>query len=503
MTEIVIDKNTKLDEEQLKKIFKTRDAFSFTHFGKRLFRSQQRFSNKLIESVVNNEGWTLAAEFSRQSGKTESLVISVLYIAMFYSVIVKKFNLPNTGFFNIGIFAPQYQQSKTDFDRIKRYLKDLMEQGYGFKVSEANGNSLLLETPGHIPIQIYCFSASSTSNTESKTLNLIILEEAQKLLDDVIDNTIAPMGMHTRATKLYIGTAGYKRCRFWEMLETLPEDFKVVSPVDVTIKERDEMFKKTGDTIYQNYQKSIDKELRELNLSEDSDAYKVQYKLIWVLGKGQFIEYKKLIDLETEYEVFDTYGRAYELYGGIDWGKQYDSTVFTVIDADGRIIMWKEISGVDYASQVEEIYDIINNKYNGSLRKIWCDSTGNQDMGVSMLRQRCKGLPVQIIGYNMSSQGKDFMFKSLHSLLHPVIFKGEVIEEPKLKIPKKQSPEKERFIRQMMDFQVEVKGDIWKCHHPEGAGYHDDFCDSLALACLGITKMKERRKSSSGRFAIR
>ena len=55
---------------------------------------------------------------------------------------------------------------------------------------------------------------------------------------------------------------------------------------------------------------------------------------------------------------------------------------------------------------------------------------------------------------------------------------------------------KEKFIRQFLDLQKEIKNNKWSCNHPQGPQYHDDYCDSLALACYCFKPLlvpKERR----------
>lgn len=488
----------KLNEQQLNHIYNIRNSFIYSHYKKILTHSQKRFSNRVIKSILNNEGKTIAACFSRQSGKTEALVLTVLFLAMFYGSIVKLFNLPNTGFLNIGIFAPQYGQSKTDFDRIKTYLKVLENGGYGFSPEEFNGNTIKLEMKNKIPVEIYCFSASPTSHTESKTINLIILEEAQNLLDVVIDNTISPMGVHTKATKLYIGTAGYVRCRFKELLSSLADEDKVIVPVDIVLKERQELFKLTNNPVYLNYKDSVMKEMRELQQGEDSDAYRVQYKLEWILEKGQFITYENLMKLEIDIDFKQMKDFSSKiLYAGIDWGKQYDSTILTIVEANGRVIFWLEISGTDYVSQIKEICRVFSSVFGFNIKRVYCDSTGNQDMGVDMLKKELSNTKIEVVAVPMTAQKKDFMYKSLWSLMHPVILDEKMVEDSIIRFPKAYSREKEKFIKQFIDLQKDIQRDMWHCHHPEGNGYHDDYTDSLALACLGLSKTIEPNKHHS------
>jgi len=399
-------------------------------------------------------------------------------------------NIPHGEFFNIGFFAPQGEQAKTDFDRIKNQLNILKEsRKYKFNIMESNGTTLTL-TSNKLPLrQTFCFSASPTSNTESKTLNLIFLEEAHGLLDEKIDNTISPMGAATNALRVYIGTAGCRRCRFHTMIESLPEEDVVIAPLDVVLKERQILYEKTGNPIFLNYAKFIEEEKR--TIGENSDAFKMQYLLQWQLARGQFITFKELFALEQDYTAQMVYGVGEPLCGGLDFGKMHDSTVFTIVGKySGRIVDWLKILGDDYSSQYEQIEAFIKPQYAKLLQEINCDATGNQDMAVDELRKRFRQYSINVNGVKLTAQMNDLMYKNLSMLMKPTYMDGRVIRPPFLKIPKANSPEKDEFVRQFLDLTKEIKNNLLTCNAPEGAGFHDDMCDSLGLACLSLSPMR-------------
>ena len=115
-----------------------------------------------------------------------------------------------------------------------------------------------------------------------------------------------------------------------------------------------------------------------------------------------------------------------------------------------------------------------------------CDSTGTQDMAVDMLRAELRKTTLQIPvkGYSFSVY-KDQMYKNLAMMmLDKKDEEGKIIQKAKIKFPVAFGVEKEKFIKQFTDLQKEIKNNKWNCHHPEGATYHDDYPDSLALACM-------------------
>jgi hypothetical protein len=491
-------KNMYLKSADLKKIYKVRDVFFRRVFNRVLSCSQRKFSNRVILKVLNNRGGNIAAEFSRQSGKTECVSKTIVFLLLFYYPIVKKFNIPHTEYFNIGIFAPQQEQAKTDFNRIKEDLKQVKHKNYyNFEFGEFNGNTITLREEGKPPRTVYCFSASPTSNTESKTLNLIILEEAQLLNDEKIKNTIEPMGAHTNALMVYIGTSGYQKCEFLNKIETLNIKDKIICDCYRAINERKVLYSDTKDPIFLNYEKFINQKKREYG--ENSDAFKTQYLLKWVLERGQFITYNELMSLEKEYEIPKGWGPAESIYVGIDWGKSYDSTIVTLVRGNGQLIDWLELTGDNYNNQYIEIFKFCK-PYIGSIKMIHCDATSNQDMAVDVIKNKFKPYGVKVIGVSFSATTKDFMYKNLHSLMTPILVDDKIIKPSFLSFPKEHSPEKEKFVNQFLNLQKEIANEKWRCNHPDGPGFHDDYCDSCALACYPLRNLA--KKKPKNRFSV-
>ena len=475
-----------MEQEQinLNKIYELRDKFIVAVKGREYFPSQKALSNKILKSVFLNEGEVIVGEFTRQHGKTTLISETVGFLDLFYFPICIQYGIEHYNEYNVGFFAPQQQQAQTGFNLLKDFLMLCKNKGFDFNIDAFNGDTINIwdKFPRR---QIYCFTASPTSHPESKTLHLIIYDESQDMVDRQIDKAIAPMGSSTNATQIFIGVAGYQRCKFWNLIETLPNENKFIVPVDEAIKERDEMYAKTKNLMYKNYKKFLEKQLRLQGITEDSDHYKTQYLLQWILERGQFITYDNLQALEKDYTIYEEYSD--EMFGGIDWGKAHDSTVLTVIDGGLNIINWHEWIGDDYNTQIEEIANIIKTKYHG-LKNLNCDSTGNQDMGVDSLRAKLNQYNVntRVNGVNFSTH-KDGMYKNLHRLMHNITMNGKIVEEAKIGFPLNYNVKiKEKFIRQFLDLQKEIKNEKWHCHHPEGPQYHDDYTDSLALACYNF-----------------
>jgi len=300
---------------------------------------------------------------------------------------------------------------------------------------------------------------------------------------------------NTNATAVWIGVAGYKKCRFWELGETLPAYNKVIVTYKKVLKEHEKRFKITKDPFYNNYRKYIDKTIREIG--EDSPEFKTQYMMEWQLEKGQFITYDRLMECEADYHIRKRYPKYLKLYAGIDWGKMHDSTILTIINRAGEIVFWEEWNGDDYASQIEDIVHLFVSRF-PAVEKVHCDATGNQDMGVDQLRASCKkaGLKVSVIPFKFNKFNKDTMYKNLFTLMTKTMKGKQVVTPNFIKFPTEKSMKymnpvyKERFIKQFCDLQKEIKQNCWHCAHPEGPNYHDDYTDSIALCCLSFNVMR-------------
>ncbi|MCK4261375.1 MAG: hypothetical protein KAX49_20565 [Halanaerobiales bacterium] len=481
-----------IPDEKWTKIFKLRDEIAKTYFNRDLYDYQKEFSNKIIKAVINDTGETICAEFSRQSGKTEALCITDIFLKKFYYLAKRDHGMFAPDFFNVGIFAPQQQQSQTDHERIREYLEKLkLAKVWNFKYAGNNVDRVTIVSPKWPVQNTFCFTLSPTSHAESKTLHMIVFEESQDLIDFKIDKTAIPMGAQTNAVKIFIGTAGYQKCRFKEMLDRLPPSQKIIVDYKRALVDRKKKYEETKNPVHLNYEKHI--KHRKLEIGEDSDEFRTQYALEWILARGQFITYDTLMNLETNYRLdMVQEGGVWHLKercelvctAGVDWGKVNDSTVLTIVDEQGRIIYWKEFSGDDYTVQIHVISELLM-KYFRRCKVVNCDATGTQDMGVDQLRVKLqdKFLSIPVIGVKFSAQSKDQMYKNLSRLMLGLKVDGKFVEEPWIKYPIEwPTVAKDKFLKQFLDLQKEEKNNMWSCHHPDGNAYHDDYTDSLALA---------------------
>ena len=444
------------------------------------YEYQEIISDRIVDAVLQNMRITANAteedikklvrheipiEISRQAGKTTAVVLTVEFIMLYFPKIFKRR-------INIGIFAPQIEQAKTDFDRLKEALFrsaplwNLGDQDDKEFKEQSNSKTLVLPNGA----SCYIFPVTKTSKPESKTLDLTIFEESQDLEDKIVKEQIWPMGANTISPNVYIGTAGTKICYFYR----LGQQGKAIKLYfhDI-VPQRKAVFAATGDAKHLIYENTVQQEIQKHG--QDSDEIARPYFGKWLIGTGQFVTEDDLDKLYTEKLPTYQHKKMY-CFAGIDVAKNPDSTVVTIIRwnpelGKKELLSWLELRGDNYQDQFDIIRDFLNN-YNVVALAI--DSTGVGDP-VSDMFIRDTQYQDENSGFyavKFTAISKDNMYRNLKLS----------IQESLTLLPKIDKKNGERFRLQMLDLQQEYKGQLLSVHHPDAPDAHDDYPDSWALA---------------------
>jgi hypothetical protein len=498
-------------ERLLKYTYDLRDSFLKDSFKISFYKYQMDPSNAILKRVLLHKGGTIPIIFSRQSGKTTMIVYTVVFIAVFIFSLGKIFNFPfrtdmGKKVYTIIIFAPTIEQAKTDFDRIKhalnalrvKYVEEYCEESeWKLESEKSNANTLILENG----VTIHAYSLSPTSHPESKTADLVIYEESQHILDYRMENVAQPMAVATNAPELLVGTAGYQRCRLY--VEVQDADIKAtevyIADMEIVIAEKRIKFFEDSDRFHLNYEEKLKGEGGIIEkLGENSDTVKTQYRLVWVLGRGNFFDNVEiLMSLQGAYDELKSYDDDTYLF--IDWGKENSATVATFMDSRLRILSWLELHGTDYNVQWELI---ARKAQNYQIKKMGMDATGTQDQQLDWITQWIKKfnsknekkLPYPV-GIDYTLTNKDIMYRKAWYLCHDTIVGDEITSHSQLRFPRTETPELRRFIWEWTWLQKEIKqGKYWSCHAPEGDQYSDDYCDSCVGAIALVLNLIEFQK---------
>ena len=517
--------------------------FCEVYSGKVMYKYQEQMSKRIIRSVLENDGEEITGLFSRQSGKTETIAITVgglmiilprlANMAMF--VNDPRFELFKDGFW-VGIFAPSMRQSQITYNRMRGRMQSkeaqavLNDPDFRLEFSTSNGTTVSL-TNGS-----YCMaiSASDNSNIEGETFKLIICEECQDISNFKIRKSIHPMGAAYNSTIIKIGTPTTFKGDFYETINRNKKKYENGG--------KRNHFEYNYHTVMKynpRYAKYVEREKERLG--ETSDEFRMSYGLEWIISRGMFVDIDELEKLcgEDYLDIVESDRKANHV-AGLDIGggsdgknkKSADSTVCTIVevDWDNPVLMdkshdeetnqdivymayntyikaWLELSP-EVAENYEEQYAILIEYFKRwKISKLVCDATRE----ASLSQRIAANVKFEVIPFVFSVKSKSALYKHLQTEIKTGRARYPNSEEAK------KTPEHKKFIEQMGDLQKGYRGADMVVSHPAEKGAHDDYSDSWALAVWGArdaghideTETKDRKKvmnsnrryvsSSSGR----
>jgi len=203
----------------------------------------------------------------------------------------------------------------------------------------------------------------------------------------------------------------------------------------------------------------------------------------WLLERGMFVTSTVMDELgDTSQEVVRAWHKT-PVVVGIDPARKTDSTVVTVVWVDWdrpdefgyfdhRVLNWLELQGEDWE---EQYFQIVNFLENYDVLAIGVDANGVGDAVAQRLKLLMPRAEVTALTSSPSEQSK--RWKHLQALIqrkmiswpaHAKVRRGRTFR---------------RFYQQMTDAEVTFKGPNYMVAAPDEAHAHDDFVDSLSIAC--------------------
>lgn len=451
--------------------------------GHPLYGYQRPFAARLMESVIINDGATITALFSRQSGKTETVAAAVATMMIMLPRLsrISPFNEILDDFKEgvwVGAFAPVDDMAKTLFARIVSMLTSeraqaiLLDPAIDERV-KGRGAEIKLEKCGSF---VRRQTAHPRANIEGKTYHIALLDEAQVADQKVVDKSIRPMLASTNGSFIMTGTPTYEKGVFYREIQRnkrdatkrgartnhFEADYRVVSKWNP------------------KYAKAVDRD--KLRMGYDSDEFKLSYRLLWLLEQGMFTTSERLEELgDRTMETIKSYYVS-PIIIGIDPARKIDSTIVTAVLVDWenrdefgyydcRILNWLDLQGQSWESQYHRIVEFVA-KYN--VWAIGVDVGGMGDLFISRLRVL---LPhIEIIDVSSQRAAQSTRWKYLREMLD----RGKITWPAHKRTQNLQTYK--RFMQQMGDLQVKFEGPYMLAEAPKEANAHDDYCDSLSIA---------------------
>ena len=453
--------------------------------GVEMFPYQEAFGRRIIESVLSSDGATITAELSRQSGKTEvvaNVAAALMVLLPRLAEMFPEFE-PLQKFARgvmIGCFAPVEQQVETLFGRVVDRLTseralEMMADPDIDDVPRAGSRRVRLKKCGS-------FCAMQTANPrakiESKSYHIIFVDECQSVDEYVLNKSITPMGAFYLATMVMTGTPSTEKGVFYKTIQHNKRQALRRGARKDSFHYDWKYCAKSN----RNYAAYIRGEA--MRMGEDSDEFRMNYSLHWLLERGMLITENRMDELgDPSMQMLPSWWKS-PLIAGIDFARKMDSTVVTIcwVDwdrpdelglYDHRILNWLEIHGEEWEEQYFRICDFLSNY---SVVAIGVDAQGIGDVAADRLKRLLPHIQIEPLSSQIGDQSA--RWKHLQQLLQRGLLSWPA--HPRARRNKTWR----RFYQEMIDVEKKYQGAHLVVAAPDEAGVHDDYVDSLACATV-------------------
>jgi len=420
---------------------------------------QVKASDRIIRAALEGRFDEIVLLWARQSGKTETVVITVLALCLYY---IKRL-MEN---FRVGIFAPAQSQSVlVTRERLMKYFKKLRrlfdEQGVRLDlgIGRTTELSILTNVEEGCEARIRALSADETAHIMGETFNLILVEQTEEVDESKLLKDIFPMAVATGAPRILSGTPSLGICnKYFFDVSTRNPNGSYISVVNY----------KVASEYREAYRRSVERE--KGRVGEGSDEFRTQYGVEWIIERSRLIDRDSLILLEEPYASNPESRR----FGGVDVAKQVDFTVATLIERSGdehHILRWTELQGRNYEDQADILKQFFA-PYKPD--NICADSTGPGDPVVDLLTNRLRRIS-EVEGFPSTQKNLDTIYKRLEQEL----LNGRIHYPPEETMTDQE---------QMLDAEKVYEGNFLNLKAPNRRGCHDDYVSSLALALQASLK---------------
>lgn len=501
--------------------------FCMAATGIKLYPYQQAFGLRIVRSIFMEDAAEISGLFSRQGGKTETLAVVASGLMVLLPVLAEQIPDERIQKFkhgiHIGVFGPSYNivsilcgrlQDRLWSKQMKAVMADA-EIGLLSKDSKKDEKQTLSLKNGS---KIEAHSTNPRVPIEGHTYHLAFLDETQDIPDWRIRKSIHPMMAQTAGSIVKIGTPIPSKCEFYEACQRNRR-------TDLLLKERwkqchFEFDYKECARWSKRYAQYVKKEIERLG--EESDDFRMSYRLHWILERGQFMSSEEIsecglsrtstlkyrdgkgaLHLFPRSNNVSTFDPKNSHVAGLDIGKSTDATVLTVARVFWEypvqvgdstffythIANWLELQGDDHEAQFPQIVSFLNN-YRVDVLNV--DATGRGDPIYERLAAEFRDQDMEVKPFVFTQQSKDLGFKLFLQEMKHKRFTWpagrRVTRYAKYK----------RFTQQMEDLEKTYRGPYMVVEAPKRAGRrlkdaHDDYPDSAMMTLMATQGSHVRR----------
>ena len=450
-----------------------------------LYTYQLEVAERVFFSMIIEDGEEVTVLSARQSGKSEALACTCAAAMIILPVLAQMYpDDPVVGKYKsgvyIGVFGPTDFMSDNIFSRIK--LRLTSEKAQRFMSDPDINEDVTGSTTTIIHLRksrSFCRkqTAHPQAKVESSTYHLVVIDEAQDADATTVRKSIHPMLVATAGTMVKTGTATSHISDFYEAINRNKRRAKTNGKKNHLEFDWHRAAKEN-----KRYAKSIEREKERLG--EDSDEFQMSFNLRWLLDRGMFVTEEQANRLGDRSMTAQPYYFDSPVVVGLDVAAKHDSTVATALFVDWEhpdefglyhhvVLDWMELHGEDWESQYAQICDFAGR---WSVARMGVDAQGMGEPVASRLKVMLPDIDVVPLPMNPVDQSE--RWKHLMQLLQ-----REKIRWPAHESTRRTKPY-QRFIQQLTEVEKEYKGKYIVVESPKNdKNAHDDYVDSLALAC--------------------
>lgn len=494
-TEVVLDENSQEFVDQLvTRLMKIADDISELPF-----RPYQRpVAARVIESVIIGDGARITALASRQSGKSTTIGAALAVCMLMLPRLAKIYpGMRSLQKFRrglwVGAFAPVDEQAGIIFAKISEVFQTescrrIMADPEIGERAIVKGRVTLLKNCGSFVKRTTCHPKATI---EGSTYHVIIIDEAQGGDNRTVNKSVVPMGTATRATYIFTGTPWYTTNFFYSQIGKNRR---------IQVKrgrKRQNHFQWDWREVAKyvpEYKLTVQDAM--LSMGENSDEFRMSYKIEWLTGKGMFVTEDILSEMcdISQQELIRSWTSS-PVIAGIDCARIQDRTIVTVLAVDWNhpdsegfcsmyILNWLDLENLPWETQYHRITEFLAQYH---IFRVGVDTGGVGDVVIDRLRNLMPH--IEFVACKDSSQEQSDRWKYL----------GQIIDRRKLSWPYGAKIRERRVIRRFMtemaDLRREFRGPFMRVEAPREADAHDDYPDSLAIAAW-MAKAEQQKENT-------
>ena len=485
------------------------DAYKLTEFlivigqkmtGVYLYDYQIEPLFRIIYSLLVKDGAEITILYPRQSGKSEVVAVVTNIIAIIFPVLAKIFPKELSHFTKgakMGLLAPQGEQVDTVYARclerlysepVRKFMEDPDIQD-----SPTSRAKFKLKSGSTLTGQ----SAAKQSKVESKSYHIVFLDESQDMDTDKVRRSIIPMTASTFGTIVRTGTPGRYKGDFYHTIQlNKKKDLKLRTKKDrltkqlhfeynykQVFKSKQEQYAKDGLEFHTLYAKAVKRDMD--SWGEKSEAFRMAYKVEWLLDIGMFISESDLEELvyDTRRKIMETPAKGDFMVAGLDIASARNETVLTYAKLDNpatdfgehpvkSVGGWVTLRNSNYNQQFEILIKELLLK---NIKVLFADYTGVGRALTDMLIHYLGDI-IEIVPYTFTIGSKSDMWKTFDEDIRNGLFTVPASKKTQ------ETREFKDFSEQMTNLQKIWKGSYLICEKTQG--FSDDYCDSGALCNL-------------------